>query len=103
VKVRGLYIVDEQGEVVPCADVLEWGRWFEGADRQVGDWEEGGVRVSTVFLGIDHDLVGHGPPVLWETRMFGGRWHGEQVRYRSRAAALAGHEAICRRVRSGER
>jgi hypothetical protein len=49
------------------------------------------IYVSTVFLGIDHNLSGLGFPVLWETMIFGGPQDGFQRRYSSRAAALKGH------------
>lgn len=30
------------------------------------------MSISTVFLGIDHNYSNAGPPVLWETMIFGG-------------------------------
>lgn len=93
------YILDERGEPVPCDDVRVWGEWFQTAERHVAqDMDEGegaaAVRVSTVFLGLDHAFNG-GPPVLWETLVFGGPLDGEMLRYTSRAAALAGHREMC--------
>ena len=84
-----------------------WARWFEATkdtrERVIAqDRDESagadGVMVSTVFLGLDHQF-GDGPPVLWETLVFGGSLDGEMARYTSRAAALAGHQVICDRVR----
>jgi len=40
------------------------------AARTVGDTTIEGVRVSTVFLGLDHNHSGEGPPVLFETMVF---------------------------------
>lgn len=53
----------------------------------------GGIRVSTVFLALDHNFGGKGPPVLFETMIFGarGRWAEFQTRYCTEAEALAGH------------
>lgn len=51
----------------------------------------GGVRISTVFLGLDHGW-GDGPPVLYETMIFGGPMDQEQDRYCTRAQAAIGHE-----------
>lgn len=48
------------------------------------------VRVSTVFLPIDHGY-GDGPPVLWETMIFGGEHDQYQDRYTSRDDAEIGH------------
>jgi hypothetical protein len=99
------YILDEHGQPVPCEDLATWAQWFETADRRVAqDLDEGDegdagkkVRVSTVFLGLDHNWGG-GPPILWETLVFGGALDGEMARYTSLADALAGHQAMCARV-----
>jgi hypothetical protein len=44
-------------------------RWFETSDHQIGD-KIGKTRVSTVFLGIDHNFYGSSGPVLLETLIF---------------------------------
>lgn len=51
------------------------------------------MRVSTVFLGLDHSfgLAGDRLPLLWETMIFGGKHDGYVDRYSSRGAALKGH------------
>lgn len=50
----------------------EWGQWFEKADRQVAETMlEGDIRVSTVFLGLDHRFGDPGPPLVFETMVFG--------------------------------
>lgn len=55
---------------VPCFDLLEWARWFETADRIVAKTEVGCLRVSTIFIGLDHSFD-DGPPLLFETMIFG--------------------------------
>lgn len=55
-------------EVVPCSST-EWGSGLNET-RRVGEAVLGGVRISTVFLGIDHQY-GDGPPLLFETMVFG--------------------------------
>jgi hypothetical protein len=94
------YTLDADGQPVPCDDVIAWSLWFETADRHVAqDADEAtGVRVSTVFLGLDHQWKHGAPPLLWETLIFGGARDGETYRYSSRAAALDGHRAICREL-----
>lgn len=57
------------------------------------------IRVSTVFLGLDHNFSGHGPPLLFETMCFGGVCDGAQQRYATWHEAEQGHEAIVQRVR----
>lgn len=64
---------------VPCTN-REWSHWFETTPRHVDKTElEGDVRVSTVFLGLDHSF-GDGEPLLFETMIFGGPHDGYQER-----------------------
>jgi hypothetical protein len=50
----------------------------------------GGI-VSTVYLGVDHSF-GNGPPLLYETMVFGcGKHDKYQRRYSTQEEALAGH------------
>lgn len=89
------YMLDETGQVIQTDNVLEWGRWFEGGHRILKqDTLSGGVLVSTVFLGLDHNFMGAGDPVLWETMVFNGRYDQYQERYSSQEAALRGHARI---------
>jgi hypothetical protein len=75
----------------PVDDILEWGKWFETADRHVAQTNLGGdVRVSTVFLGLDHSFGG-GTPMLFETMIFGGEHDQYQERYATWEEAEAGH------------
>jgi hypothetical protein len=87
----GKYILNTNGEPVLATDLLVWATWMEMAERHVAqDWIED-MHVSTVFLGIDHDFTFQGPPVLWETMIFGGPLDGYMERYTSREAAIQGH------------
>ncbi len=49
------------------------------------------IEVSTVFLGIDHNHSGSGPPVLFETMVFGGPYDDTQDRYCTWEEAESGH------------
>ncbi len=63
------YILKDK-KVVVVDDVLEWGKWFQKADRTVKKTNLlDGKRVSTVFLGLDHNF-GQGDPLLFETMVF---------------------------------
>jgi hypothetical protein len=95
---HGRYVLGLDGEPLACDDLAVWAAWFETANRHVGKTEIGDVEISTVFLGLDHNW-GLGPPVLWETMIFGGALDNYQERYTSRAAAIAGHAAAVARVR----
>ena len=67
-----------EGKVaVRCDDLLAWGAWLENAVRHVADDTIGDVRISTVFLGLDHNWNPGGPPLLFETMIFGGDHDGD--------------------------
>lgn len=99
---NGQYILNGRA-AVPAADLITWGRWLEKADRKVAvdfvgaDDDENQVRISTVFLGLDHSF-GEGPPLLFETMVFGGALDGEQGRYTTWEEAEAGHRKMVGRV-----
>jgi hypothetical protein len=86
------YILKD-GVPVLESNLLTWAKWFEGGDdkRRVAFTEIGGVKVSTVFLGIDHSFGG-GAPVLFETMIFGGEHDKYQERYCTLEEAMIGHE-----------
>jgi len=84
------YILDDDGNPVPCSDLLTWAKWFEDDPaRMVAKTKVGDQEVSTVFLGLDHGWGTTHLPVLWETLVFPECEECE--RYTSRADALAGH------------
>lgn len=89
----GYYKLDGKTPV-PCDSVLDWGRWFEKADRQVAHTKSGDVTVSTVFLGLDH-AYGDSTPILFETMIFGGEHNEDQWRYATWDEAVAGHAKAC--------
>ena len=70
------YILD--GHTPVRATLLEWGRWMQvnAKRRRVAVTQGKGVRVSTVFLGVDHQYQ-DGPPILFETMVFGGKLDDE--------------------------
>ena len=73
-------------------DIITWGKWFETADRHVAKTAiNDEINVSTVFLGLDHSFGG-GPPLLFETMIFGGEHDQYQDRYETWAQAEIGHE-----------
>lgn len=58
------------------------------------------VWVSTVWLGIDHRFGSAGPPLVFETMVFGGPLNGEQWRWSTPAEARAGHDMALAKVRA---
>lgn len=89
------YILDGH-EAVP-ADLMTWARFFEKADRIVAKTDVGDARVSTVFLGLNHSW-GDGPPMLFETLVFGGRHDGDMERCSTWEEAEAQHAAMVERL-----
>ena len=92
------YILDPAGNPQPEPDLLKWAEWMETGERVVKqDYLPGEIKVSTVFLGLDHNhqrqVLGpeHGDPILWETMIFGGPHDQYMDRYSSRKAAEFGH------------
>ena len=74
--------------------LFEWCGLFEDyAGRLVAfDRLPDGVEVSTVWLGLDYNFGLTGPPLIYETMIFGGAHDEHQWRYPNREAALAGHD-----------
>lgn len=109
------FMLDDDKNVVPIEGgteqerLMRWAAMLEDDGcRYVAFDEVEGVQVSTVFLGLDHGY-GMGPPLVFETMIFGG---GEgldmyQVRYsywddavRGHARALAAVRAVLHRRRA---
>jgi hypothetical protein len=99
--VSGKYVLQGRTPVVE-PDLDTWAQWLETADRKVADDfdERTGIRISTVFLGLDHNHSQQGPPLLFETMVFGGLLDGETERYATWEDAERGHQALCLRVRA---
>lgn len=87
------YVLDESGNPVPCDDLMAWAQWFEASGRRVARDVIGESEVSTVFLGMNHNY-GEGPPLLFETMIFGGPQDSFQRRYSTRKEAMIGHRTI---------
>lgn len=75
--------------------------WAPDAAGQVGSFtrrvayaEKGGTEVSTVWLGLDHGF-GYGPPLIFETMIFGGEHDNDTWRYATLDEALEGHQRAC--------
>ena len=108
------FVLDEKGNPRPEPDLLAWGKWYEASanngarrveDETIPGPNFGGLRmvsrVSTVFLGLDHNFAQKGPPILWETMVFGGPLNGEMDRCAgSREQAGAMHRRMVERVKA---
>lgn len=93
----GKYILDENRKPVREDDLFKWGEWMQTANRVVAKTKaDDDVEVSTVFLGLDHNFMDEGPPILFETMIFGGEHDMYQDRYTTWEEAELGHLAAVR-------
>lgn len=77
----------------------EWSKAFE-EERHIGDDTIGGQRVSTVWLGINHNW-GSGPTLIFETMIFGGPHDKYCERFATEEGARQGHWRIVQALRQG--
>lgn len=100
-----VYILDEDHNIVELeTDEIGhrdfWRSWADDPkERCVAKTYHGKIRISTVFLSIDHRFGDEGPPILFETMVFGGNLDGEQRRYETWDQAVLGHENMVARVK----
>lgn len=81
---------------IPVEDFLKAAKQFEKTDRHVAQTKKGDVLVSTIFLAIDHNFRGTGPPILFETMIFGGEHDDYQTRCSTWKEAEDMHKKACR-------
>lgn len=82
------FYYDRQGRPISSAEVETL--WMQ--DRRVALTDLGRLgRVSTVWLGIDHGY-GEGPPLIFETMIFGGPMDQHCDRYSTEEQARTGHD-----------
>lgn len=92
----GQYTLDDDNNAVPCYDLFEWGRFMGNIERRKvastyfprrprSIFHRWSPHVSTVFLGLDHafwaphqDPYKPHRPMVFETMIFGGKYHGER-------------------------
>jgi len=93
------YTLDADNQPVRVRDLDAWAHWFEnsGDRRVVARTIVGTLAVSTVFLGIDHRFIGKGPPLLFETMVFGGD-DDMMRRYSTWDDAEAGHNVLVKQL-----
>ncbi|ELZ4498603.1 TPA: hypothetical protein N2C23_002499 [Pseudomonas aeruginosa] len=85
---------------VPCESIAEWGAWFSVADRRVVETWVDDVRISTVFLGLDHNHGLSGDPLLFETMVFVDGVTHQMRRYFIWEEAEAGHAEMTELIRA---
>jgi hypothetical protein len=103
------YKLDKDKNPVPCSS-FEYSMQFEDPEkRRVAKTQLGPYTVSTVFLCIDHNFGGEGPPVLFETMIWSdkktdkpGEFFEFQTRYCTWKEATEGHEFVVQMIKEGQ-
>ena len=97
------YILDADHRPVEVS-LIEWATWFDDIKNRLVNYTQitSQISVSTVFIGLDHRFLGKGPPLLFETMIFGGPEEIDQYqrRYSSWDDAQTGHAAAVRKARA---
>ena len=81
---------------------MKFARWFENANRHVAKTKIDDITISTVFLGLNHGF-GKGPPLLFETMIFGGNFNYDMWRYSTWDEAEKGHQKAVEKVRANRK
>lgn len=91
------------GVATPEKDLNKWATWLGDINnKRIKQYLINDVRVSTVFLGINHNFGGNGDPILFETLVFGGKYNDEMYRYCTKEEAIKGHDKITLKVAKSE-
>ena len=79
-------------KVVQVKSVWEWAEWMDAGELSVDHTTHGGIRVSTVFLGLPAPRSTEGPHLLFETALMkGGELLSVAERYSTWEEAEKGH------------
>jgi len=100
------FIIDENKSILTVS-IDEYAKWMAkpfSETRRVAEDRIGDLRISTVFLGIDHRLASNDNgenPILFETMVFDKEGADiEMERYCTWDEAVKGHKGIVERVTS---
>lgn len=93
-----------EGRKAVPVEMMTWATWLEANydSRNVAKTNISDGKVSTVFLGLDHSY-GVGPPLLFETMVFGGSHDGNTERCTTWEQAEAQHAAMVAEVSAPQR
>jgi hypothetical protein len=99
-----LKIYDREGKPI---DMITYSKLHHDRDYAVIDREVATMdplaEVSTVWLGVDHSWMEEGPPLIFETKVFGGHRDGDQDRYSTEEEARKGHAEMVAKLRKEAR
>ncbi len=97
---RAMYF-DKAGRPITIEEFVE--KYEDDTYRTIGyDIDrDHGIAVSTVWLGVRMNLALFGPPLIFETMVFGAPYEMERVRYCCEADAIEGHRRTVQDVLAG--
>tara|TARA_Y100000310_G_C20447834_1_gene699269 strand:- start:545 stop:853 length:309 start_codon:yes stop_codon:yes gene_type:complete len=80
-------------------EVMEWAKKLEDFDYKCvkKDILKNGIVVSTVWLGLDHNIIEQGSPLIFETMVFPKEGESSELdvdRYSTEEEALNGHQKM---------
>lgn len=93
------YFLNEDHTYIPCS-LMKWANQFNEMDNHVADETINDKRISTIWMGSDHNYF-LGQPLLFETMVFG---HGNDIyceRYTTWEQAVEGHKKAVQWVLDG--
>ncbi len=96
------YFLNEDHTYSPC-DLMTWANQFEKGNKVADDIIDG-KHVSTIWLGLDHNFLAKGPPLVFETMVFDEPESGHDIymdRYTTWQQALEGHNKAIEWVKNG--
>jgi len=104
---RPHFYILKDGQPVGIYDARQWAAYMEEDPDENGrrcghtEWAkfDKPTRLSTIFLGLDHNFAPNGLPLLWESCFFYGEFTPGQYsrvlnRYSSLEQAKTGHEEL---------
>ena len=95
------YILDENDNPILEPDLMKWANSVGKQNRFVAEDTIGDANISTMFLGLDHNYSQSGPPILWETMVFGGKYDQDCDRCSgTRADALEMHNRMVEKIKT---
>lgn len=95
------YLIDKNGKITTTTDVERWSKeFFESNDRFLKRTElENGITISTCFAGINLNFTDDGPPLLFETMIFGGEDDCTGYRFERHECAINYHDKLVKKYR----
>lgn len=91
--------MSKDGQLVYC-ELHEWAEWFGKIEnRVIGKYAILGLKVSTVFLGLNHKYFDEEPDQWFETMIFGPEY---PYKLFGRKKTSVGHELYCARYATYE-